>query len=686
MRRSTQTREHNRFAFPGPAVTLYVIHIVGVDIWRRHTNKERDSDVEKQKRFNSLVLRSQGTAFAHDVIMVPIAWYLAYWFRYNLGTLPEGLFAHGSQGLYLIIPVQIGAFVFFGLYRGIWRFASLPDLMRILKAVGVGVAIATTALFLFSRMQGIPRSVPAIYAILLVLLLSGSRLTYRWLKDQKLYLSLGQRVLIVGSGKSGEALVRSILRDRHETYHPVAFVDDDRGYIGRDIHGIPVLGGCNEIPYIAKKQNIDLIMLAVPSATAMQMRRIVELCELSGTPFRSIPKLQDLLSGKVLINELREISIEDLLGRDPISLDWPAIHNHLSEKKVLVTGAGSIGSDLCRQLAKIGPTQLILLDNSEFNLYSIEMELRRSHPDLELHCHLGDVTDWVYVDHVFRSHTPELVFHAAAYKHVPMLEPKIRQALKTNVLGTRTVAQAADRYGAGVFVLVSTDKAVNPANVMGASKRIAEIFCQNFNAHSKTRYITVRFGNVLDSAGSVIPLFRKQIQEGGPVTVTDPRMERYFMTIPEACQLIMQTVVLGEGGEIFVLDMGEPVKITYLAELMIRLSGRIPGEDIKIEYVGLRPGEKLYEELFHEMEKLEKTDHEKVYLARHRKVEWSWLNASLDQMANACDSMDTQQLTELLNVLVPEHQNTATLSAMPASLANVTPLKVMDGRLSQPTA
>ncbi|MET0043559.1 MAG: polysaccharide biosynthesis protein, partial [Candidatus Thiodiazotropha sp. 6PLUC3] len=323
----------------------------------------------------------------------------------------------------------------------------------------------------------------------------------------------------------------------------------------------------------------------------------------------------------------------------------------------------SIGSELCRQLANLKPAKLVLLENSEFNLYSIEMELLKAFPQLTLECHLGDVTDQTYVDRLFDQHRPEVVFHAAAYKHVPMLENRIRQAVRNNVLGTRTVAQSADRHGCGVFVLVSTDKAVNPANVMGASKRAAEIFCQNLNAHSTTRFITVRFGNVLGSAGSVIPLFRKQIEDGGPVTVTDPRMERYFMTIPEACQLIMQTVVMGEGGEIFVLDMGEPIKISYLAEQMIHLSGRTLGSDIEIEYIGLRPGEKLYEELFHEKEQLEKTGHKKVLLAHHRQVDWEWLSQIMREMTEASDSIDSERLRYLLNQLVPEHENKQQISS-----------------------
>ncbi|MES9852967.1 MAG: nucleoside-diphosphate sugar epimerase/dehydratase [Candidatus Thiodiazotropha sp. L084R] len=597
-------------------------------------------------------LRSQGVALAHDVLMVPIAWFLAFWFRYNLEVVPVSYYADALHALLFILPVQLAAFLLFGLYRGIWRFASLPDIMRILKAVLVGTVVGVALLFVFTRAGGVPRSVPVIYAILLVMFLSGPRLIYRLLKDRNLDLAPGKRVLIVGSGKAGEMLARDILRNRRGDFRPVAFIDDKQRRQGREIHGLPVAGTSEDIPELCEELSIDVIMLAIPSASSSQMRRVVEYCEASGIPFRSVPQLNDLMSGNVQINHLRHVSIEDLLGRNPVSLDWEAIGTTLAGKTILVTGAGgSIGSELCRQLANLKPAQLVLLENSEFNLYSIEMELLKAFPELTLECHLGDVTDQTYVDSLFNQHQPEVVFHAAAYKHVPMLENRIRQAIRNNVLGTRTVAQSADRHGCGVFVLVSTDKAVNPANVMGASKRGAEIFCQNLNAHSTTRFITVRFGNVLGSAGSVIPLFRKQIEDGGPVTVTDPRMERYFMTIPEACQLIMQTVVMGEGGEIFVLDMGEPIKISYLAEQMIHLSGRTLESDIQIEYIGLRPGEKLYEELFHEKEQLEKTNHEKVLLARHRQVDWEWLSQVMRDMTEASDSIDSERLRNLLNQL-----------------------------------
>ncbi len=610
--------------------------------------------------------RSQGTALVHDALMIPIAWLMAYILRFNITLPPTAYFESGINALAIIFPIQFIAFWGFGLYRGVWRFASLPDILRILKAVIAGTAVSMAFLFILSRGVGVPRSVPILYTLLLIVFLSGPRVIYRWIKDHRIYLVPGQRVLIVGAGDAGEMLARELLRNQDTLYLPIAFVDDNSRQIGREIHGLPIAGQCEEIPSLVDKLDIDIIMLAVPSASSDQMQRIVEFCEQSGIPFRSVPQLKDLMSGHVQINDIREISIEDLLGREPVSLDWPAIKTALSDKAILVTGGGgSIGSELCRQLVKLNPAILIVLDNSEYNLYSIEIELQSLFPKQRLICHLGDVTDLVFLEYIFSRNHPDVVFHAAAYKHVPILEAQIRQAIRNNVLGTCNVANLADRSGCDTFVLVSTDKAVNPANVMGASKRIAEIFCQNLNAHSDTNYITVRFGNVLGSTGSVIPLFKKQIAAGGPITVTDPRIERYFMTIPEASQLIMETVVLGNGGEIFVLDMGNPVKIKYLAEQLIRLSGKTPDKDIKIEYIGLRPGEKLYEELFHEKELLEKTTHKKVFLSLHREVDWIWLNKLIEQMAVACDQYNTEALQTQLSQLVPEYTKTQTLPKVP---------------------
>ncbi len=602
-----------------------------------------------------LRLRSRAGAFSHDVLVIPIAWFAAYWFRFNLESIPEDMLASAANALALIIPAQVFVFWYFGLYRGVWRFASIPDLLRIIKAVIFGVGISMIVLFAVTRLNGVPRSVPIVYAVILVSFLGGSRFIYRWLKDYRFYYTMGKRVLIVGAGRAGEMLARDLLGDSNHVYQPVAYVDDDRNKQGREIHGIRVMGIWDKIPELAEIQNIDVIMLAVPSVSSTKIRKVVELCEQTGLPIRTLPKLPDLVSGSIGLNELREVSIEDLLGRDTVSLDWEAIRKDLTNRIILVSGAGgSIGSELCRQIAKLNPRKLILLDNSEYSLFRIEQELAQDYPDLEFCVHLTDMTDSVAVTKRMQSLKPNVVFHAAAYKHVPMLESQVREAARNNVMGTRIIAQAAHDSGVEEFVLISTDKAVNPTNFMGASKRIAEIYCQNLGATSKTRFITVRFGNVLGSAGSVVPLFRKQIKKGGPITVTDPEMTRYFMTIPEACQLIMQSAVLGKGGEIFVLDMGDPVKITYLAEQMIRLSGKEPGNDIEIVYTGLRPGEKLFEELFHEKEKLSKTSHQKIFLSEYRKMDWDKLNSTLDGLEKACEQYDEARLKQIIIELVPE--------------------------------
>jgi FlaA1/EpsC-like NDP-sugar epimerase len=608
-------------------------------------------------RFTLERLRRSAVIFIHDLVMVAIAWLASYWLRFNLTAIPPEYLSRALEAIPVLIVVQAAAFYWSGMYRGVWRFASLPDLIRILKAVAAGSALSFVIFFLLYRMDEIPRSMVLLYPLLLSIFLSGPRFLYRWSKDHRLKLTTGKRVLIVGAGRAGDMLARDLLRKQGHEYSPVAFVDDKPRRHGQDLHGVPVVGNCEEIPAIVKRLDIELIMLAVPSARATQMRHLVELCENSGVPFQTVPALDALMSGQVSINELREVSIEDILGRDPVSLDWEGIREGLSGKTILVTGGGgSIGSELCRQIAALQPAQLILLENSEYSLYALDMELEQRFPAVQLSTCLGDVRDAARVEQLFAELKPDVVFHAAAYKHVPMLEHQLREAVYNNVQGTRNVALAADRHGCSEFVLISTDKAVNPANVMGATKRVAEIFCQNLDGQSQTRFITVRFGNVLDSTGSVVPLFREQIRAGGPVTVTHTDMERYFMTIPEAALLILQSAVLGNGGEIFVLDMGEPVKIQYLAEQMIRLSGKEPDVDIDIVCTGLRPGEKLYEELFHEQEKLEHTQHEKILLARHRQVDWDELTKILDEVEAACAAVDSARLLKLVTGLVPENR------------------------------
>ncbi len=602
-------------------------------------------------------LFSSAGAITHDLVMIPVAWLGSYWLRFNLDAIPEHVWAAALHYLVFVLPLQAIIFRVLGLYRGVWRFASMPDLLRIVKGVGLGVVLTLALLFVLYRLEDIPRTVPILYAALLVMLLSAPRLVFRWSKDHKFYVSDQKKVLIVGAGHAGEMLARDLLRDQMNAYHPVAFVDDDLSRRGRDLHGISVIGNCSLIPDVVERYSVDIIMLAVPAAKAREKRRLIDLCERAGIPFRIVPQLDDLMSGQVAVNQIREVSIEDLLGREPINLDGGRIKSVLGRKIILVTGAGgSIGSELCRQIASFKPDQLVLVENSEYNLYAIEMELVHHFEGLAIAAHLCDIRDARSVDKVFDLYRPDVVFHAAAYKHVPLLEHQLREAVRNNILGTINVAQAANRFDTKQYVMISTDKVVNPSNIMGCTKRAAEIYCQNLNHHSNTRYSTVRFGNVLGSAGSVVPLFRKQIQHGGPVTVTHPDMERFFMTIPEACQLITQASVLGEGGEIFVLDMGDPIRIQYLAEQMIKLSGKMPGEDIEIVYTGLRPGEKLYEELFHEQEALVLTDHEKVLLAKHRVIDWPSILSHCKNIEQAVGVFDDEALMSELNWFVPENQ------------------------------
>jgi len=603
-------------------------------------------------------LKHRSAALAHDLMMVPLAWLVSYWLRFNLGVIPDEFWRTALLTLPLMLIVQGAMFWRYGLYRGVWRFASMPDLLRIIKAVLSSVVVAAAILFFWTRLQGVPRSVFVLDAILLIMLLGGPRFVYRWMNDRRLYSQNVKNVLIVGAGRAGEMLVRDLLRDPKHTYRPVAFVDDDGSKAGKEIHGVRVTGDCDEIARLAEALDVQLILIAMPSVSSRQMQRIVIQCEKANIPFRILPRMQDLVTGQVGLKDLREVKIDDLLGREIVQLDWPAITRGNQGKTILVTGGGgSIGSELCRQVARLQPQHLILAENSEYNLYSIELELRQHYPDLRLTASLTDVTDQSAVDELLSVHRPDVIYHAAAYKHVPMLEHQMRAAARNNVLGTRILASAAGRFGCKTFVLISTDKAVNPANIMGMSKRVAEIYCQNLNSRFDTHYITVRFGNVLGSAGSVIPLFQKQIATGGPVTVTHPEITRYFMTIPEAAQLILQAGSMGHGGEIFVLDMGEPVKISYLAEQLILLSGKKPGDDIEIVYTGLRPGEKLYEELFHESERLAGTSHAKILLANSRRLDPGYVENVLDQMATACERNNTPRIYELLCELVPEHQS-----------------------------
>ncbi len=613
---------------------------------------------------------------AHDLFMVWLCWIGLNQFRYSMEIVSLDL-PFWSPEVLMILVAQGLVFWKVGLYRGVWRFASLPDLFNILKASLAGLLAIVLALFLYNRLDQVPRSVLVLYPIVLTALLGMPRLLYRTWKDHGMARTdkAAIRVLILGAGQAGETLVRDLRRAG--AYQPVGFLDDAAKLRGSHLQGLPVLGRVEDVGKIAPETAAKLLVIAMPSIDAAAMRRVVEACERTGLPFRTVPRLDDLLEGRSLPGELKEVAIEDLLGRQPVTPDWKAIRGWLGGRSVLVTGAGgSIGSELCRQCAKHGARQIALLEIDELALITAEAELRRDFPQIQCVPILGDCGDPAVVRYALGQSRPDAVFHAAAYKHVPVLEAQLREAVRNNVLATETVVEESLRSGVGTFVLISTDKAVDPANVLGASKRLAEMICQAMADPVTTRFITVRFGNVLDSAGSVVPLFREQIRNGGPVTVTDAEVTRYFMTIQEACQLILQASAIGSQQAIYTLDMGEPVPIRLLAEQMIRLAGKQPERDIAIVYTGLRPGEKLHETLFHADERYRPTAHPKILQAEAREVSAERINAIRVRLRDAAASYDLDALSALLREAVPEFvpadapeqapQKVATVVAFPA--------------------
>lgn len=598
----------------------------------------------------------------HDLFMIALAWLLAWFTRHNL-QLPYPDWENSFITLPFVIVIQAAVLWRLHLYKGIWRFASLPDLWNIFRAALYGTFIIVVTLFIVVRLVGIPRSIAILYPMYLIFFLGAPRLGYRFWKDHGLHLknfSNGPRVLIIGAGRGGDMLIREMLRTG--TYQPVAVLDDNPSIKKAEIHGIKIYGGVEELAGTVEALAIEHVIIAVPSATNEQMQRIVNECNEISVPVRTLPKLQDMVVGNSPLSNLREVSIEDLLGREKVEMDWKTLQQGILNKVVLVSGAGgSIGSELCEQIAMLAPKQLICYEQSEFNLYKLQQSVAKKYPSLDCVAILGDVCDKAKNDHVIEQYKPELIFHAAAYKHVPMLEYQLREAIKNNVLGTKCLADSALEHGVKKFVFISTDKAVKPANILGKSKRLAEYYCESRAGRSSTRFITVRFGNVLGSDGSVVPLFKQQLMSGGPLTVTHPEVTRFFMTIPEACQLILQASSMGRGGEIFVLDMGNSVQISYLAEKMIQLSGKIPGKDIKIEYTGLRPGEKLYEELFYTDEERIKTEHDKIFLAKHSQVISSQRTERFfSQLENLCERFDEDALKAWIDELVPAADPDAT--------------------------
>ncbi|OGA33219.1 MAG: multidrug MFS transporter [Betaproteobacteria bacterium RIFCSPLOWO2_12_FULL_62_13b] len=595
-------------------------------------------------------------ALVHDVVAAMIAWYLAYWLRFNT-EIPQYNIPNMVGAMLWVVPLQAVVFFGAGMYRGMWRYASVPDLQRIALAVVLStLAIALMLVMLPPQQPPVPRSVMLLDPMLLIMLLGGSRLGYRVWKERRLRNLLGspgRPVVILGAGDAAADLLKNLARAGD--WRVLGLLDDNPAKRGRQIQGVNVLGALDDLVALVPSLGVERAIIAMPSASHQSRRRALEICRRAGVEALTVPSYQDLMSGKVTVSQVRNIELDDLLGRDPVLLDESRLQQWIRGRSIMVTGAGgSIGSELCRQIARFEPARLVLYEHNEFALYRMEQEFAEQHPRIGLKCVIGDVKNAARVAEALAAHRPEIVFHAAAYKHVPLMEQdNAWEAIQNNVLGTWRVAEAAIAHGVEKFVLVSTDKAVNPTNVMGASKRLAEIVCQGLQAGNATRFVIVRFGNVLGSTGSVIPKFRKQIARGGPVTVTHPEITRYFMSIAEAAQLVLQAGLMGAGGEIFVLDMGEAVKIVDLARELIRLSGY--GEsDIGIEFIGLRPGEKLYEELLADDELTQSTPHPKLRIAKSRPAaDSAWMQALYDWLQQG--KTGAEQVRRELAARVPEY-------------------------------
>ncbi len=613
-----------------------------------------------------------------DLCLLVAAYFSAYAIRFD-GDIPATELATFRSTILPMFACKFLVFWYFNLYRGMWRYTGLVDLLNVLKASVVSSLIILTTILITHQFQGFSRAVFILDGIFTFLFLAGFRVAIRlyfahtpmqflandFFASRK-FAADHKNILIVGAGGAGEKILREFAENARLKYTVVGFLDDDPSKIGKYIHGTPVLGSVDDVSAIALQKSISEIVIAISYAPASNMRRIIDLCKDTGVTFKTVPGMGELIDGNVSIKTIRDVSFADLLGRPPVMLEKGTIQEYLTGKTVLVTGAaGSIGSELCRQIAAFSPRRLVLLDRSESPLYELEIELEQNFPALEFIAVLGAVQNESHLEMVFEGYNPDVVFHAAAYKHVPMMELNPWEAIYNNVIGTRNLLKMCQKSDGSVarFVMISTDKAVRPTNVMGASKRLAEILTQHSSAIApQCKQMAVRFGNVLGSSGSVIPLFMRQIEKGRPITVTDPEVTRYFMTIPEASQLVLQAGAMGTGGEVFVLDMGTPVKIIDMARDLIRLSGLEPDVDIEIRVVGLRPGEKLYEELITEGEGITSTMHEKIMVLRNSSLEedsaqeqWFNLNEHIDQLVTLAENQDAEGIRAKLKELMPEY-------------------------------
>ena len=595
-------------------------------------------------------------AFLHDVAAAGAAWLAAFWFRFNFDIQAEYLPVMWTTVGWVML-VDLLCFWLFGLYRGLWRYASIHDLRLIVIAVGVAAIAFPALVVLIQPAFVVPRSVYVLHPMLLLFFMGGNRLLYRAWKERnigKLGALYGKPVVILGAGDAAVSLLKDLASSAE--WRVIGLLDDDDTTHRRQILGATVLGRIADLPVVAARFAVEHAIVAMPSVSHGVRRRVVGICQDAGVRVLTVPSFADLMSGKVTVSQIRNVELDDLLGRDPVTLDSARLAELLEGKTVMVTGAGgSIGAELCRQIARYNPARLVLYEMSEFALYQVEQEFHGAFRRVPVTCMVGDAKNSQRVAQALEKYRPQVIFHAAAYKHVPLMEEENAwEAVRNNVYGTYVVASEAMRHGVDKFVLISTDKAVNPANVMGASKRLAEMVCQSLQRSQGTRFVMVRFGNVLGSAGSVIPKFREQIAAGGPVTVTHPEITRFFMSIPEAAQLVLQAGTMGSGGEIFVLDMGESVRIVDLARDMIRLSG-LGEDDVKIVFTGLRPGEKLYEEVLADDEHTLSTPHPKLRIARARRVEPTWLNELLDWLGQP--PRDDRQVRADLQQWVPEYRS-----------------------------
>ncbi len=610
--------------------------------------------------FENLIIRNRRLiVLSIHLSLIIVSNVVAFLLRFEW-TIPKEYFTMIGTTLPLIILIRTSIFYYYGIQNGSWRYASIRDLLNIVKAVSLSSVLLVLIIYFFLGFHEYPRSIYVLDWLILTMLMGGIRVQPRIFREMKpLNVGEGKRVLLMGAGDAGEMILREIKQNPKLPYLPAGFIDDDPRKRGLKIHGVPVLGNRKDITAIAKRLKIEEIIIAISSASAAEMQRIVEDCKRTGLNLKIIPSIGNILNGHLSASQIREVRIEDLLYRDVVKIDTTHIGSYLAGKGIMVTGAaGSIGSELCRQIAKYNPKNVILFDQAESSLYFAELELSDNYPGVNFVPIVGDLQDVRRVKEVMSRYVPEIVFHSAAYKHVPLLEQNPSEAVKNNILVTRNLALVARDSGVDRFVLISTDKAVNPTSVMGATKRVAELYIQELGKQDRARFVIVRFGNVLGSNGSVIPLFKRQIEKRGPVTVTHPEVKRYFMTISEAVQLVLQASMMGnKSGEIFVLDMGEQVKILDLARHMITLSGYVPDQDVKIIFTGLRPGEKMSEELFDSLERVEDTDHSKIKKALSDNSRSSGqLEKDIQELEDLLNAGDPLRILSKLRQIVPTYQ------------------------------